>query len=736
MRLRTRFSLVLAAFSLAILMAAILLTRAVLVQTSANADEERSRAALERGVNVLHDDAEALLRTAMDWASWDNTYAFMANRNRDYVEANLVEGTLKDLRLCAIVYFDTNREVAASLVTGPDGHRVTGVPGWLESLAKRPAGLLDRLGQSGPQSGFLADGGELWLVAGAPILTSREEGPPRGVVVMVRHIDAPEVDRLSRLIHVSLVLSPADKSWMPGRTDIRVLSARALVARTVIADVFGSGRILLDLTVSRDAFQQITVSLLYLAAWIAVCGIAVTLFSFWILDRWVLRSVTESVSVLRSGLGSAASANGKPAPLTKRHADEIGELVDAVNASLAALEASQAHIRASEARYRVLVETMREAIAGVDQADRLLFSNRALERLAGAASPGELVGRTLREVLSPSFSDAVAAVRADLARGGVVELGPVAVRVAGGAERWVTAFLAPVGPVAELPAYTLICLRDVTAKLEAEREADQRRAEAVQAQRLAALGTLVAGVAHEVNNPNGIVHLNMHVLRRCLERLSASRKEAGAAATDPADHPAKRELEREMNAIVEETLAASERIAGLVASLKSFAQPADSGPAESVDMGELIRRSSGWVRHEMRKKQCRLECDPAVPGLRVRGHAQQLQQVCINLLQNACDAAERPDTLIRISEALSPDGRTVTITVRDEGRGIPREDLDHVLDPFFTTRRGEGGTGLGLSISSAIVKAHGGVLRVQSTPGQGTVVTMTLPVEKEGDDAV
>jgi PAS domain S-box-containing protein len=498
-----------------------------------------------------------------------------------------------------------------------------------------------------------------------------------------------------------------------------------------VADVFGNGRVLLDLTMSRAAFEQTSRSLLYLAIWIAVCGIAVMIFSFWFMDHWVLKSVTDSVVTLRAGIAAPTSTNGKHVPLKKMHSDEIGELIDAVNATMAAFDASQAHIRASETCYRVLVETMPEAIVGVDRDFRLLFSNRALARLAGVSPQDDLVGVPLRNVLSPAFLDAIVARLPELSAGQPMEIGPLVLKSTGSNDRWVMAFLASVEPAPDLPPYTLVCMRDITAKLNAEREADQRRTEAMQAQKLAALGTLVAGVAHEVNNPNGIVNLNMNVLKRILERRFTELETSDRGMKVAVGNSAAASLKTEINAIVQETLAASERIKGLVASLKSFVQPEVNTPFESVEIGELILSSSAWVRHELRIKNCRLECPPSLHGLRVRGHAQQLQQVCINLLHNACDAATRPGMLILVGAKSAPDGKTVTLTVTDEGGGIPPELLEHVLDPFFTTRRGAGGMGLGLSISSSIVAAHGGTLSIKSIVGKGTVVTVTLPAEKE-----
>jgi polar amino acid transport system substrate-binding protein len=112
----------------------------------------------------------------------------------------------------------------------------------------------------------------------------------------------------------------------------------------------------------------------------------------------------------------------------------------------------------------------------------------------------------------------------------------------------------------------------------------------------------------------------------------------------------------------------------------------------------------------------------------IRGDAQRLEQVVVNLLLNACQALPDRERGIRVATFLDPGRSQVVLEVRDEGAGIAAEHLPHLTDPFFTTRREKGGTGLGLWICAAIVEEHGGTLSFRSRPGEGTVVALTLPL--------
>jgi polar amino acid transport system substrate-binding protein len=243
---------------------------------------------------------------------------------------------------------------------------------------------------------------------------------------------------------------------------------------------------------------------------------------------------------------------------------------------------------------------------------------------------------------------------------------------------------------------------------------------------------MAAGVAHEINNPNGVVSLNLHVLQRELDRFFAALQPGtgaasggGTGAVDPGQSA------REWRDIIGEALRASERIAGIVASLKSFARPANETEKERFALPEVIEEAGRWLRHDYKVAQCRLECafEPNLPH--VWANRQQVLQVFVNLMQNACQAVTGPDQVVKVSGSYAREEGAVKIAVADEGRGMPAEVIEHALDPFFTTRRSEGGLGLGLSISAAILRAHGGRLRIEPREDAGTIATVTLPVREE-----
>ncbi len=271
-------------------------------------------------------------------------------------------------------------------------------------------------------------------------------------------------------------------------------------------------------------------------------------------------------------------------------------------------------------------------------------------------------------------------------------------------------------------------------------ELKSAQSQLVQSERLAAVGELAAGVAHEVNNPvnfatNALKTLRAQVgeLRRVAESLAALdpvavRETQGlqdlVKAVEAAGVDELSDSLAELVAIATEGL---ERTHRLVADLRDFAAPGESVRRE-VDLARGIESTLQLVRHEMRQAgvAAELSIDPQLPA--VQGDSRALNQVFLNLLKNATEALEGRGGFIQIGLRSAGDG--VRIEVRDDGPGIPPEVQARLFEPFFTTKSAGRGTGLGLSISRRIIDEHGGRIQVESEPGEGTSFVIELPAQE------
>ncbi len=250
-------------------------------------------------------------------------------------------------------------------------------------------------------------------------------------------------------------------------------------------------------------------------------------------------------------------------------------------------------------------------------------------------------------------------------------------------------------------------------------------------EKMASLGQLVAGVAHELNNPISFVLGNVHALRRYCERLKAYMDALHAREPEPVLQDMRQRLRIEhlltdLPSLIEGTLEGAQRTADIVHGLKRFSamDPEERGP---VELGAVIERAIHWVCKGLSTPVSVVWQRPAEP-LQVVGSEGQLQQVVMNLLQNAFDAVMIlvPEERQVSVEASCLDG-LVRVVVADNGPGMAPEHLSRVFDPFFTTKPVGKGTGLGLSISYGIVEQHGGHLSARNAPRGGAEFIVELP---------
>jgi signal transduction histidine kinase len=277
------------------------------------------------------------------------------------------------------------------------------------------------------------------------------------------------------------------------------------------------------------------------------------------------------------------------------------------------------------------------------------------------------------------------------------------------------------GTVAELR-------KEVAAREEAQREAARNQAGLLQAQKLAAIGTLVSGMAHEVSNPNNIIALNAATLAGVWNALVAEIDARGCLPAE-ADVGGRSyaEARSEIPALISGIARSADRIGRMVSDLKSFARQEQGEEPAPVDLAAVLDGALPLVMPLVNTSTRRFSVERAGSVPPVMGHARQLEQVLVNLVTNACQSLASRDCAVRVSLRWNDGDGTVRVEVRDEGCGIAQKDLPRVVEPFFTTKRDKGGTGLGLSVSDGIARRHGGRLEINSTPGKGTTAVLVLP---------
>lgn len=289
----------------------------------------------------------------------------------------------------------------------------------------------------------------------------------------------------------------------------------------------------------------------------------------------------------------------------------------------------------------------------------------------------------------------------------------------------------------EFVTHAVVVFRDFTANklMEEEKiaqEKKRREEELRQADKMIALGTLVAGVAHEINNPNSLIMMNASLLQRSWQSLMPVVDEYYLDNPDfEVGGMTYEEFKGEIQESYDDILEGSRRIKRIVDDLKNFARKEQNEEKRPEDMNALISSALTLMNAELKKSTSNLKVDLAEDLPFVVSNFQRIEQVIVNLVQNACHALPNTEKGIIIETRYDAPAKDVVITVTDEGEGINEEALKHIFDPFFTTKRDKGGTGLGLSVSIGIVNDHEGDLSFSSEEGKGTTATLRLPAYDE-----
>jgi PAS domain S-box-containing protein len=392
-----------------------------------------------------------------------------------------------------------------------------------------------------------------------------------------------------------------------------------------------------------------------------------------------------------------------------------------------------AALRASEERFRAITESANDAIISADGSGRIVSWNARAEAIFGYHAD-EVLGAPLTRLIPPRYHSTHWQRFAEWSASGQSALAGKTVEFAGvrkdGSEfpleislsTWSTA----------QGKYVTGMVRDLTARKQLEETTRQQELQLIQANKMTALGTLVSGVAHEINNPNQLVLTSSKVVADAwddaLPVLDAHGKTAGHFTLSGLPYG---EMRDTISTLVRDMHDSARRIERIIADLRDFVRPPASRASGLFQVNDAVQRALRLLAHLIRKRTQHLHVDlssdvPALPG-----DAQHVEQVVVNLLTNALEALPDRNRGVLIATALDVGDRSVVLAVRDEGVGIPKEHLARLCDPFFTTKQDSGGTGLGLAITASLVRELGGRLTFSSELGQGTSARVRFPAHPE-----
>lgn len=498
-----------------------------------------------------------------------------------------------------------------------------------------------------------------------------------------------------------------------------------------------------ELQVSRQ-HSEVLVGSLLAAGVVLLGGFAIGL----------LRYVMRRIAAIEQALGQVAAGAAAVAMPHHPGETEMARIADAIKRTAAQLSESHDAIAILLRRQQTILESLAEGIYGVDADGHIMFTNPATLTMLGYAEH-EVLGLSAHALIHHHHADGRPYPLEDCPIAESRRSGRVSTRVGevffrkDGSSFPVEYTSAPLRNADESPGCVVV-FHDITERLEQDRllrdtiaelrETNVRLGEAqgqlLQAEKLAGLGQLAAGVAHEINNPIAFIQSDIGAFEKYLqdiftlidgyEALIHRQSDTGlrGAATRLHDDADLDFVRGDLHTLIAESRDGLRRIARIVADLKDFSRVDDSRELAEADLVQGLESTLNVMHATIAEKADVVRDYAPLPA--VRCQAGQIHQVFVNLLLNAVHAIEHRGT---ITVSARQYGDEVCIEIRDTGRGMEAREKQRMFDPFFTTKPVGEGTGLGLSVSYSIVRRHDGRFEVDSAPGRGTAVRMWLPVE-------
>jgi PAS domain S-box-containing protein len=681
------------------------LSQTVLLDKFADLEERRTTTNVERVVSALSEKVAFLDGFTNDWAAWDDTYAFVEDANEGYIEVNLVDETFVNSDLNVMLFINATGQVVFSKAFDLENEREMPLPQGLQEHLTTDDILVHHRDVDSIVKGLILLPEGPMLVASRPILTSDNEGPVRGTLIMGRYLDSAEVEQLAEITHLSLAMHKFDDLQLPADfqtarsflvkgmpTFVHVLDSDIIAGYTQINDIYGKPCVMLRLDMPREIYLSAKAAINYFIFSILAVCLMFSILNLWLLEKFVIsRLIRLQSSVVNIGTSSDLSAR-----VSVTGNDELSKLANAVNVMLTGLEQGNIALLESEVRYRTILEDMEEGYYEVDLAGNITFVNGSICRILGYGSE-EVIGTNYRSYVGEEkpiqiYKDVNSVYRT----GKTAKWFSWEFLTKSGEARFIEASVAQrFNAQGEVIGFRGI-FNDVT-----ERKAIERQV--LMTSKLASIGELASGVAHELNNPlTGVMGYAQLLV-------------------DNKDLPL--EVKSDLNKVYQE----SQRAAKIVQNLLSFARRRK--PEKGYfDVNELIQKTLELRSYELKISNIKVWFNLASELPEIKADYYQIQQVILNIVINAEQALIETGRQGKITVTTSTVENSIRISIADSGPGIPKENINRIFDPFFTTKEVGKGTGLGLSVCHGIVTAHGGNIYAESEDGKGAEFIIDLPI--------
>ena len=673
---------------------------------------------VERFENALSFELRGLVSAVSDWAAWDDSYAFAENNNTQYISSNLVDQTFVNLKLNLMLFIDPSGQLifgkAFDLINETEQPIDLGL---LEQISLNSL-LLDHNDTEGTTEGVILVERDPMLVASHPILTSLNEGPARGTLIMGRYLDATEIALLTQIAGFTLSVFRISDLQMPPdfllanstfsgveQFFVQALNETCVGGYTLVQDTMGAPILIVRVEDSRDSYLQGQTSIQYFSISLLAFGLAFLAMTIVLLERFVLSRLDQlGRSVAEIGVSGNLSTR-----ISMRGRDELSNLADKINYMLEAIQQGRVKLKEyaehleervrertkeleeSQEKIKSILHASPDAIVALDANGNIIECNDRTYGMHGY-DWHELIGKSFCELVSKKDRQRTSEyIGKNQDQGLAKTIECVLVKKGGcdfSAELSANALRDPKGNCIG----SVVVVRDVTDRKKLEQKL-------FKSERFAVIGELAGMVGHDLRNPlTGIAGAIYYLKTKYNSKIDKKGKE--------------------LVEIIEKDIKHSDKI---ISDLLEYSREIRLELTETTPKSMLNEAFSGVEIPENIQIEDETQNEP-----KMKIDAAKIRRVIVNIVNNAFDAMPEGGKLTLRSQ-ITKNG--VAISFSDTGVGISGENLNKLWTPLFTTKAK--GMGFGLPICRRIVDAHGGNIFVESTVGKGSTFTLTLPIKPQ-----
>jgi len=676
-------------------------------------EEQNTRQNVERVMIALSDEVSAMDVTCNDWAAWDDTYAFIEDRNEEYIESNLVDGTFTDLGLNFMLFINTSGQIVFGKAMDLQNEEEIPVPqSFLEHLSPN-APIINPPDVESSITGIvlLPAPEDPVLIASRPIITSEDEGPIRGTLIMGRYLDTAEIENLAELTQLSLSVHRFDDSQMPSDLQaaesylseddpifIQPLNEESIAGYALIEDIYGRPSLVLKADMPRSIYRQGQTTVNYFILFILSIGLVFSVLILLFLDR----SVLTPLSQLSDSVGSIGTSGDPSKRVSMPGRDEFTNLADSVNGMLESLEQSQHKLQESEEKYRSFFKTSRDSVFITSKDGRWLDMNDAAVELLGYESKDELFNVRIPDLYeAPEERERHTKI---IGQQGFAKEFPVNLRKKDGSiiNTLITSVVKKDvnGNVIGYQG----TIRDITER----KRADEERERILNELEIknAEMERFVYTVSHDLRSPLITIQGFTGMIQKDLEQ-----NKVGKAADNLT--------------FIDKAAAKMEKLLGETLELSRIGRVAN--PPEDVPFGEIVEEALEQTAAQIKSSGVEVTVAEDFPTVHV--DRMRIAEVLVNLIENSMNyMGEQLQPRIEIGHRAEGESKETVFFVKDNGIGMDKSQHEKVFELFYQIERNIKGTGAGLAIVKRIIEVHNGRIWIESEMGKGSTISFTLPV--------